>query len=222
MTDTTHLTRGATGLREVKKARLRAQLEDTAIAVFREQGYAQTPVEAVAQRLEVSPRTVYRYFPFKEDLVFSAERRVHAEALAAMSAAPVDEAPLASLNRTITFFEERLVDRRSREYAFHTLVARTPELQPAYLGVMQHLEIEIAAVLGNRPGFAEIRAAGWSSQLLAAALTTAHRIAVTTWIESEPHAWLPSMVRSNFALLTAGLRDASGWAEVSHGARSIL
>lgn len=209
----------ALGLRELKKARLRSQLEDTAIAVFSEEGYSTTPVEEVAQRLEVSPRTVYRYFPSKEDLVFSSERRVHAEALAEMSDAPIDEPPLVSLNRAITHFEQRLVDRRSREYAFHTLVARTPELGPAYLGVMSDLEAQMATFLESRPGFAEIRRLGWSGELLAAALTTAHRIAVSTWIESEPDVWLPSVVRQNFALLTAGLQNAAGWSETARATR---
>jgi AcrR family transcriptional regulator len=59
----------AGGLRELKKARTREAIQRHALALFREQGYTQTTVEAIAEAAEVSPSTFYRYFPTKEDVV---------------------------------------------------------------------------------------------------------------------------------------------------------
>ena len=59
----------AGGLRERKKAKTRIAIQSHAIRLFREQGYAATTVEQVAEAAEVSPSTVFRYFPTKEDLV---------------------------------------------------------------------------------------------------------------------------------------------------------
>ncbi|GAB2811430.1 TetR family transcriptional regulator [Actinoallomurus bryophytorum] len=41
--------------------------------LFRAQGYDDTTVEQIAEAAEVSPSTVFRYFPTKEDLVTSDE-----------------------------------------------------------------------------------------------------------------------------------------------------
>ncbi|HEX6360357.1 TetR family transcriptional regulator [Actinophytocola sp.] len=57
------------GLRERKKARTKLAIQGHAIRLFRERGFAATTVEQVAEAAEVSPSTVFRYFPTKEDLV---------------------------------------------------------------------------------------------------------------------------------------------------------
>lgn len=59
----------AGGLRERKKAKTKLAIQQHAVRLFREQGYAATTVEQVADAAEVSPSTVFRYFPTKEDLV---------------------------------------------------------------------------------------------------------------------------------------------------------
>ncbi|WP_333775580.1 TetR/AcrR family transcriptional regulator [Streptomyces sp. IBSBF 3136] len=58
-----------TGLRERKKARTHAAISEAAIALFLEHGFDQVSVAQVAEAAEVSKRTVFAYFPAKEDLV---------------------------------------------------------------------------------------------------------------------------------------------------------
>lgn len=62
----------ATGpsLRDRNRARVRAEIVGAARRLFLQQGYAATSVEQVAEAAGVSPRTVFRHFPRKEDLVF--------------------------------------------------------------------------------------------------------------------------------------------------------
>lgn len=59
----------AGGLRERKKARTKAAIQQHAVHLFRAQGFAATTVEQIAEAAEVSPSTVFRYFPTKEELV---------------------------------------------------------------------------------------------------------------------------------------------------------
>jgi AcrR family transcriptional regulator len=54
------------GLRERKKARLRQQIIETAIRLFRKQGYEKTRIDDIVKILEISQPTFFRYFPSKD------------------------------------------------------------------------------------------------------------------------------------------------------------
>ncbi len=57
------------GLRELKKQRTRESIQNAALRLYREQGYAATTLEQVAAEAEVSLSTLFRYFPTKPDTV---------------------------------------------------------------------------------------------------------------------------------------------------------
>jgi AcrR family transcriptional regulator len=68
-----------TGLRERKKQRTRTDIETATYELIAEQGWAATTIAAIAERAQVSRRTVFAYFPNKIDIMFgdqaaSAER----------------------------------------------------------------------------------------------------------------------------------------------------
>ncbi|MEY2467568.1 MAG: hypothetical protein QOF21_266 [Actinomycetota bacterium] len=54
------------GLREQKKAALRRRLYETAMALFRERGFAATRIRDVIDQVQVSEATFFNYFPTKE------------------------------------------------------------------------------------------------------------------------------------------------------------
>ncbi|MFD7240496.1 TetR/AcrR family transcriptional regulator [Streptomyces massasporeus] len=61
------------GLRERKKIKTRQAIRTATYALIEEQGYDATTIEQIADRAEVSPSTVFRYFPTKEDIVVTDE-----------------------------------------------------------------------------------------------------------------------------------------------------
>jgi AcrR family transcriptional regulator len=61
------------GLRERKKIKTRRAIRTATYALIEEQGYDATTIEQIADRAEVSPSTVSRYFPAKEDIVVTDE-----------------------------------------------------------------------------------------------------------------------------------------------------
>jgi AcrR family transcriptional regulator len=65
-----------TGLRELKKARTRRLIADTAARLFAERGYEHVAVTDVARAAEVAEQTVYNYFPAKEQLVTDREEQI--------------------------------------------------------------------------------------------------------------------------------------------------
>ncbi|WP_328448794.1 TetR family transcriptional regulator [Streptomyces sp. NBC_00386] len=61
------------GLRERKKIKTRIAIREATYRLIEEQGYDATTVEQIAEAAEVSPSTVFRYFPTKEDIVLTDE-----------------------------------------------------------------------------------------------------------------------------------------------------
>src|SRR5271155_4329351 len=66
------------GLRERKKARLRQQIIDTSIKLFRKRGYDNTRVDDIVHMLEISQPTFFRYFPSKDAVLREVGERGYA------------------------------------------------------------------------------------------------------------------------------------------------
>ena len=67
----TDVQRALSGLRERKKLQTRAAIQRHALRLFRVDGYAATTMEQIAAAADISPSTLYRYFPTKEDLILT-------------------------------------------------------------------------------------------------------------------------------------------------------
>jgi AcrR family transcriptional regulator len=87
------------GLRERKKIKTRTAIRDATYALIEEQGYEATTIEQIAERAEVSPSTVFRYFPTKEDIVLTDE--YDPLLLEELSARPADEPWMDSLRHVM-------------------------------------------------------------------------------------------------------------------------
>jgi AcrR family transcriptional regulator len=89
------------GLRERKKRRTQAHIRDNAMALFRERGFESVTVGEIAAAAEVSRKTVFNYFPTKEDLVYSDLEAYEEALLAAIRARRPGESALKAFGRFV-------------------------------------------------------------------------------------------------------------------------
>ncbi|MBY8877143.1 TetR/AcrR family transcriptional regulator [Actinacidiphila acidipaludis] len=102
------------GLRERKKIQTRQAIRTAAYRLFAEQGYDATSVDRIADAADVSPSTVFRYFPTKEDIVLTDE--YDADMARELRERPADEPPLVSVRVVLhDSFARILGDPDSRE-----------------------------------------------------------------------------------------------------------
>ncbi len=134
------------GLRERKKAKTRAAIQQHALRLFRSQGYARTSVEQIAEAAEVSPSTFFRYFPAKEDTVLTDF--MDAEMVEVLVGAPAELSILDALRYTIvSHFGAMSTERLDLELMRNQLIATVPELQRgAFAEIHRPMELLAHAV----------------------------------------------------------------------------
>jgi AcrR family transcriptional regulator len=65
------------GLRDRKKQKTRETIIEVALELFVARGYEETTIAEIADAAEVSPRTIFAYFPSKEDILFCDTPDIH-------------------------------------------------------------------------------------------------------------------------------------------------
>ncbi|WP_292604793.1 TetR/AcrR family transcriptional regulator [Nocardioides sp. REDSEA-S30_B4] len=127
------------GRRERHKRTTRQALEEAALVLFARDGFDATTVEAIAERAEVSPRTFFRYFAAKEEVLDMgwAERRERLARLVREAPAVADDlaAAVAALEGIAVDFEaerHRVVLRAAAVASSSALRGRTADTLTAW------------------------------------------------------------------------------------------
>ena len=189
------------GLRERKKAKTRAAIQEHALRLFRDQGYAETTVQEIADAAEVSPATFFRYFPTKEDtIVFD---RLDPLMIELFRRQPPELNPTEALRTAIRQSLAALTDDEwAMESERQKLVMNAPELRVRMLDQL-YAGIDLLAGLaaertGRSPDDFAVRA--WAGGVVGLMMATYRLLAV----ESPLPEYLATMDRA-FDQLAAGL-----------------
>jgi len=195
------------GLRERKKAKTRRALEDAALELFAAQGFDRTTVEQIAEACEVSPRTFFRYFATKEDVLFGDATEKFAALVATLEARPADEAPLRSLRAAALTMAEQSEGERERLKARAEVVAATPALRARGSERQDDWNDVAVNLLARRRGRApRAGVPPFEIRLVVAAAIAAMRAARQAWVE-EPKADLVQLIEDAFDQLAAGFSN---------------
>lgn len=151
----------SSGLRERKKAKTRATIQQQALRLFRAQGYEATTMEQIAEASEVSASTVFRYFATKEELVASDEH--DAFFIRAWRDQPAELPLVQALRRAIrSTIDELSPTELGAQRDRDVLMVTVPELWAANLGnitqTMHTITDLVAERTGKRPDDIAVRA----------------------------------------------------------------
>ncbi|WP_437094493.1 TetR/AcrR family transcriptional regulator [Streptomyces sp. enrichment culture] len=187
------------GLRERKKIKTRMAIREATYSLIKEQGYDATTVEQIADRAEVSPSTVFRYFPAKEDIVLTDEYDPLLEKL--LRERPADEPVLESLRWAIReAMAMALTDNPAYEQDEMLLRARLMvEVPQVRSRLMESMSVTgrlvcraLAERTGRHEGDLEVRV--YAMGLMGALLET-----MIYWVEGDCREDLPELIDRTLA-----------------------
>lgn len=143
------------GIRERKKERTRRAIEQAALRLFAERGYAETTISEIADEAEIARRTFFSYFPTKEDLVVADFARFIDAYEARMEARDPAQDFLTTLKAWLVEYAATEVRDHERREMVRALVLANPELRARERFELARAERitarHVAADLGERP-----------------------------------------------------------------------
>src|SRR5262245_40351694 len=194
----------AHGLRERKKARTREAIIDAALDLFERNGYDDTTIEDIAAAADVSPRTFFRYFDSKVELIMARAESAHDEIGPALAARPADEGLVDAVRQVI---RAQLGDQLEDPLVLRELqvMLGTPGLRIMAREHFYEEEAGIARAVADRLGLDED---DLSVHVMGGIITSALWATVNRWVaEGADVDRLWPMLDEAFGIMAAGLAD---------------
>jgi AcrR family transcriptional regulator len=146
----------ATGLRERKKQQTRELLAETARRLFTERGFERVSVAEIARAADVSEKTVFNYFPTKEDLVYWRLESFEEDLLGTLRERPAGESLLDAFGRFVSRPRGMLAtyddETRERLAALSRMIASSPALLAREQQIFAGYTDSLAALIAEETG----------------------------------------------------------------------
>jgi AcrR family transcriptional regulator len=171
--------------RERKRLAARRDISEVAMRLFLEHGYEQTTVDQIAAAAGLSPRSFFRYFATKEDLVVGHLADEGAQLRIALEARPADERPWAALRAAF--------DTRLREYdatpellrKTSRMLQETPSLRARHLEKQLQWQELLVPDIARRLGASATHPHDARAQAIVASALVCLDAAATAWAAGD-------------------------------------
>jgi AcrR family transcriptional regulator len=145
------------GRRERKKLRTREALVDAAFTLFQEKGFEATTVEEIADAVDVSSRTFFRYFASKEEVALGFQEEQRQAMMKMLAERPADEPVVTALRRAIVAVAQECERGgggfdAERFGCMHEMMASSPALLAGSLEHAQKKQSELTQLIADRMG----------------------------------------------------------------------
>lgn len=147
----------AIGRRERKKQATRESLIEAAFGLFTDKGFEATTVEEIADAVDVSSRTFFRYFASKEDVVLTFQEEQQVMFLELFRARPAEEPVVTALKRAAIEVaracEEGIAGFDSQRFTcLQQLMETSPAVMASSLQHQQQKQQLVAEAVAERMG----------------------------------------------------------------------
>lgn len=188
------------GLRERKKRLVQATIEETALRLFQQNGYDQTSIQDIADAVMMSPRTFFRYFASKEDILFAPTQALVNDGIRYIQSVLPTELPLPALTATFLYIASQYEERKDTFMIRYQVAKETPQLASMYLYSLVAMESAICDALCSHLETATTRR---DMHFLVAICMAALRVAFETWLEQGASGDIVALVRENLERLSS-------------------
>jgi AcrR family transcriptional regulator len=181
---------------------LRLDIARAALDLFVQDGDTGATVERIAEAAGVAPRTFYRHFAVKEDVVLPLFQRSSAKIADELRATPDDEPVTEALVRAFRsqLDGERQISARQRD--FLGLMMTNPQYRMRWTEVDGQLRSAVADLLASRLNVSEHL---FAHQLAVDLVAHAGRRAFEEWLTVRRTESIDTLLRTGFQLVLTGL-----------------
>jgi len=205
------------GLRERKKLQQRQAIAAAALRLFSERGFANVTVADIARAINISTKTVFNYFPTKEDLVLHGREAIESNLLRALQNRTPGESLLTAARRhTLAMAQQMRAVPQEQRLAFQQIMQSAPTVGARWRELQSQHEQTIACLL-----MAETAAPAEDviPIVVAGLLGVINRLAfynVIGWPDEHPRSAveIDNQIERAFDLLAHGLKDYGVLTEV--------
>lgn len=192
------------GLRERKKSRTHDAIVEAALDLFERKGYDATTVEEIAEAADISPRTFFRYFESKLDVVMPAKaQKEHEHPFEeALAAGVAEDGPAKAIHRLFRAELAAMMDQDPQFLRQFRVTMRTPSLHTKAFEHFQEHQEQLRRLFAAQLDVDEDHL---QVHLRAAAVGTTVWTVVDRWVAegAETDRLLP-LLDEGFAILAAG------------------
>lgn len=133
----THAEQGP-NLQERKKRAARDHIASVGQELFVAHGFEAVTTDQIARAAGISPRSLFRYFPTKEDVLLNGVMEAGEQVEQALRARPAEESPWEALRLALRVLMEKPVYPPDDLLAISTMLVSTPSLRARELEKHEH------------------------------------------------------------------------------------
>ena len=187
------------GLCERRKRRTRQAISAAAYELFTSQGFDATSMEEIAARAEVAPRTLYRYFPAKLDIVTPGRTELRRR-LGSVARDDASAGLLMALTDQVLAIAAWLDGLVDEDAALFELAARDATMRTALTAMLDDMAADIAGALTADPRLDVAP----SDALLLASMAV---VGMVAGHDGDGHALFSDTARAALRILGAGVDE---------------
>jgi AcrR family transcriptional regulator len=197
-------------LRERTRLAVRREIASAAEALFLARGYDATTINDIAHAVNMSPRSLFRYFPTKEDIMLEKLDSILEEMLEKLRQLPLEQGVWLSLRRMLDGMTEHVMGTGTYAVVgpIKRIMLETPDMLARYLVKLNTFEGEVATVLRTR---AAARGAPYAAddaapRALAGSAISSLLVAQQLWLSLGPSTELGEILDRTMHAVSVGTR----------------